>query len=189
MAGRYSLEWFLTPDNYTEGGPHLAVSENGKKALRLAEEALRAKGWDEVPGPLPSACWIWRGAVNRQGYGKVHFAGRQYRSHRLSYETYVGPIPAGALVRHDCDVTSCINPGHLVTGSYADNAQDCVRRGRKNPATGNRLPQSKLTPEDVVRARNLRATGLTLDTIAAQLGVNRSTVGYALRGDTWKGVK
>jgi len=56
--------------------------------------------------------------------------GKHIKAHRMSYLIHVGDIPAGKVVMHSCDNPSCVNPDHLSVGSYSDNIQDCVRKGR-----------------------------------------------------------
>ncbi len=62
-----------------------------------------------------SGCLIWLGALNEDGYGP----------HRLAYETFVGPIPAGLEIDHLCRVRCCINVLHMEPITHAEN----VRRG------------------------------------------------------------
>lgn len=77
-----------------------------------------------------SDCWHFCGSRNQFGYGRITFGGRMQVVHRLSYETFVGPIPAGLSVLHHCDNPACINPEHLWLGTYSDNSRDCWRKGR-----------------------------------------------------------
>ena len=80
---------------------------------------------------IDGECWLWTGPQTRDGYGVITVGrGRQYRVHRVAYETFVGPIPAGMLVCHRCDVPTCFRPEHLFTGTYSDNAIDRDRKGR-----------------------------------------------------------
>lgn len=43
------------------------------------------------------------------------------RAHRVSYETFVGPIPAGLTLDHLCRNTLCINPAHLEPVTIKEN--------------------------------------------------------------------
>lgn len=59
-------------------------------------------------------CWIWRGAVWRNGYGKTSVPVHGTRlAHRAFYVEHVGPIPDGADLDHLCRVRRCCNPAHL----------------------------------------------------------------------------
>lgn len=88
-----------------------------------------------VPDPN-SGCWIWFKACGGGGYGELVINGVMHWAHRLSYETFVGPIPAGCVVRHKCDTKCCINPDHLVVGSGRDNCADMARRNRGRRGAG-----------------------------------------------------
>lgn len=85
---------------------------------------------NSMPCP-PSSCVLWLGAIStKMGYGQT-CRNRVYDyAHRLAYVTYKGPIPAGLVVRHTCDVTCCVNPDHLVLGTNKDNTADMISRGR-----------------------------------------------------------
>ena len=75
-------------------------------------------------------CWLWSGAPDSGGYGRMSIEGKQTRTHVLSYLLHNGEIPEGMLVRHTCDVPLCVRPDHLILGTPKDNAQDMVERGR-----------------------------------------------------------
>jgi hypothetical protein len=89
--------------------------------------------------PEPNCgCWLWTGHVNRAGYGVIDRGGRKLGAHRVSYEMNKGQIPHGLVVRHTCDVPSCVNPDHLLIGTQADNIQDAVKRNRIHRWLGHR---------------------------------------------------
>lgn len=59
-------------------------------------------------------CWLWTASLNAYGYGQFSPAhGKPVRSHRLSYELIVGPIPEELTLDHLCRVRHCVNPAHL----------------------------------------------------------------------------
>lgn len=60
-----------------------------------------------------AGCWVWDGASDYQGYGRINIDGRTMLAHRASYELHVGLIPAGLEIDHLCRNPSCINPAHL----------------------------------------------------------------------------
>ncbi len=70
-----------------------------------------------TPGPLPTPCWVWRGAL-KDGYGRFTYEGKTYRAHRVAYEAFVGEIGAheegrGWVLDHKCRNRACCNPAHL----------------------------------------------------------------------------
>src|SRR5689334_5069110 len=79
-----------------------------------------------------TGCWEWTGYIHPSGYGVIGIweEGRSVRAHRFSYSNFVGPIPPGMLVCHECDNRKCVNPDHLFLGDGKVNIQDCVRKGR-----------------------------------------------------------
>lgn len=67
-------------------------------------------------------CWLWTGHIDkRSGYGRFTSGGRTYYAHRLAYETWVEPIPAGLHIDHLCRVRACLNPSHLEAVTQAEN--------------------------------------------------------------------
>ena len=82
-----------------------------------------------------NGCWIWIGGTrpNRVGnlYGRhSRNDGSSISAHRFSWEVHNGPTHEGLLVCHHCDVTLCVNPKHLFLGTYQDNSDDMVWKGR-----------------------------------------------------------
>lgn len=78
-------------------------------------------------------CWIWTGSRQANGYGYTSWwiNGRwgHARTHRLFYEEYVGPIPAGMEVDHTCKVRACCKPDHLRIVTHAENLGTRDHRG------------------------------------------------------------
>lgn len=64
-----------------------------------------------------NGCWLWTGKLNPDGYGRVllpkELGYTLVRTHRYTYETFVGPIPPGLVIDHLCRVRHCCNPDHL----------------------------------------------------------------------------
>lgn len=78
-----------------------------------------------------SGCWIWEGDVGNHGYGIVYEGRRsKYLAHRVAWELAFGELPAGMLVCHRCDVSTCVNPLHMFLGTNQDNSDDKMRKGR-----------------------------------------------------------
>jgi hypothetical protein len=59
-------------------------------------------------------CWVWTNRPDSHGYARTYRRGKSnVAAHRLSYETFRGPIPAGLHIDHLCRNRACINPDHL----------------------------------------------------------------------------
>lgn len=75
-------------------------------------------------------CMLYAQYTDKDGYGKRTYQGDDKRSvcvyvHRVMYEQYKGPIPAGRQIDHLCRTPTCINPDHLEAVTPRVN----VRRG------------------------------------------------------------
>ncbi len=123
-------------------------------------------------------CWLWTGARQTNGYGKVGFRvdGKSVfqAAHRRSWTLHNGPIPKGLLVLHKCDVPLCVRPDHLFLGTDADNCADKMAKGRWGHGGW------KLTPEQVLEIqRDYRRTGKRKGNgteLAAKYGVSSGTI-------------
>lgn len=75
-------------------------------------------------------CWRFPASPS-QPYGSIHrgLAGEAL-PHRTAWVLKHGPIRAGMMVCHKCDVPNCILPAHLYLGNAQTNHQDACARGR-----------------------------------------------------------
>lgn len=69
--------------------------------------------WEKVQPEPNSGCWLWAAYVDQAGYGRFRLDGESRYAHRVAFEAFVGPIPAGLDSDHLCRVRSCCNPEHL----------------------------------------------------------------------------
>ena len=123
-----------------------------------ADVSLEVRFWSRVDvfdHRDPNACALWRGHKLPSGYGTLTDAeGTKHYAHRVAYLVTRGPVPEGMVVRHRCPDgpdRSCCRPGHMMLGTYSDNAQDTIEDGRTRV-----LPV--LTHEDVVAIRYMYDT-------------------------------
>lgn len=79
-----------------------------KRDKRPLSERLMGKVRKE-----PSGCWVWTDSLASEGYGRLKVDGTYLRAHRVSYGTFVGPIPDGLHLDHLCRNRACVNPAHL----------------------------------------------------------------------------
>ena len=73
-------------------------------------------------------CWIWFGSTAGGGYGQFSILGKKILAHRYRFMKDNGYLPE--VVMHTCDNPPCVNPEHLVPGTYQDNAKDMVEKHR-----------------------------------------------------------
>lgn len=84
--------------------------------------------------PEPNTgCWIWAHDSVTGGYGRAwdKIQRKKKLAHRLSYETYVGPIPEGLTIDHLCANPHCINPQHLQPKTQKENSLSSGRSPAK----------------------------------------------------------
>jgi hypothetical protein len=106
--------------------------------------------------------------------------------HHLVLEAFVGPRPDGQECRHLDDNRQHNKLSNLEWGTRLENMDDRRRNSlRKRGARGEANNAAKLTEEDVLLIRRLRAGGLSYEKIGRQVGVSWQTVSRAAKGETW----
>lgn len=137
-------------------------------------------------------CWLWTGAVRRNGYGHCYFSleRRNTFPHRVAWELTYGPIPHGMLVCHICDVRHCVRPEHLFLGTHADNTRDMMAKGRdlfgQPPgAKGEAQWKAKLTEKAVRDIRRRAAAGSRQADLAREYGVSTPTICDVVKRKSW----
>lgn len=89
-----------------DNGRQFAIPK-GKPGLPIIERIKLGSRTDNA------GCWIWQRSKYGNGYGGITVAGRRRLVHRVSYEAFIGPIPAGLTIDHLCGVRACVNPEHM----------------------------------------------------------------------------
>jgi len=169
-------------------------------AKRISKELTILAQFEERYIPEPnSGCWLWLPShISSIGYGAMVYKGIRKSAHRLSYELFVGDIPAGAVIMHICDNPACVNPAHLRCGSQAENMADKVRKGRQAKGAalsavhlalnnkGENNNYAKLT-DDLVR--EIRKNNKSAREWARELGLDKKTISLARKRITWRNVE
>ena len=128
-------------------------------------------------------CILWPFRLTTDGYGRLTLNGKRLRVNRLVLELAGGPPPSptheAAHAPGICHTPACVNPRHLRWATHIENMADKVLDGthlRPDTAAdprGERNGKAKLTE---VKVRAIRADERTYREIAADYGIDRSTV-------------
>lgn len=140
-------------------------------------------------------CWLWTGAKNEHGYGRVDYRGTSLLAHRVMLFWFkrlqslekMKQVKTG-IVLHSCDNPSCVNPGHLRVGTATDNMNDAYQRGRVPSKQGERGPLAKLSDRDAMDVLLAATTEVARLDLADKYGVNRSSIDSIVNGKTFKHV-
>lgn len=106
---------------YGEVGPAESVRRAPIKGTTVEEKLRLNHTVDPVTG-----CWRWNGSHAGNGYGCFILEdGGKKGVHRVAYEFFRGPIPAGLVIDHvwawGCRHLDCFYPGHLEAVTLAEN--------------------------------------------------------------------
>jgi hypothetical protein len=180
----------------------VALSPAQQRRLLLermaSSEADQEKFWGKAKVESTEDCWMWLGRFfnDGEGYGQIKlWAGNRekhvrhrFRAHRVAYFLSYGHLPDDLCVCHHCDNPSCVNPYHLFLGSNRKNIQD--RTNKRRDAKGEQHGMHKLTTEEVLKIRHLRATRrLPYSALGEMFGVSTTHAGFIVRREAWKHLK
>lgn len=122
------------------------------------------------------------------GYAQLKYKDKLVYEHRLAFAEANGldVFDLGGLVLHKCDVRACINPEHLFLGTYQDNMDDKVAKGRQTKGLNTTF--GKLTAEDreyIQQNYRKRAPGVrsNIYELAQKFGVHYSSIYHVIRGE------
>jgi len=130
-----------------------------------------------------SECWNWHFSDPKGRANTFLYNGKVQRASRVSYQLYIGPIPAGLCVLHECDNALCVNPKHLFLGTHKDNTQDMYNKKRNINLCGEDRKHSKLTNEAV---QDIRSSPLNGNQLAKKYNVTRSIIYDVIHRRSWK---
>lgn len=138
-----------------------------------------------------TGCWNWTASIGSTGYGNFYYGIIGPKSHwkggtapKASYEAFKGKRPDGLVVRHICHNRACVNPDHLVAGTYKENAQDAIKAGRNS--RGESRPAAKLTAKDIPIIKELLRIGIPQRIIGALYGVSQGPVHNIKHKGGWR---
>jgi hypothetical protein len=134
------------------------------------ERFFERRGHDE--------CWIWKAAVDQNGYGRFQIGRSNLRSHRASYIIYKGSIPDSMHILHSCDNPACVNPQHLKADTNLQNQHEAWMRDRKYAVR-------KLSRNDVIE---IMAAAGKQSVIAARYGIHQCEVSRIKSGKRGVGI-
>lgn len=110
-----------------------------------------------------SDCWIWKGKVDKTGYGSFGLrdngVSRTRSAHKIVYEVLVGEIPQGFQLDHSCHDPEicfgfcphrlCVNPSHLEIVTPKQNVLRSNGLAAKNAAKTHCLNGHELSGENL----------------------------------------
>lgn len=175
--GYCSKHWYRWRYN---GSPYIVKANCGEGDTPVD------KFWSKVK-KVESGCWEWQGSKNEGrngagGYGVFQYAKKRWLTHRFSWFLAHGQ-DSPMHVLHSCDNRRCVNPGHLIEGTHQDNMDDMVSKGRNT--FGERVPQAKLTAEQVQEIRTLLDRGVTGKKLAQEYSISRASISLIKNRINW----
>lgn len=177
------------------------MTDTERAELKRLADTMRRIEARSIPEPN-TGCWLWMGAIDKDGYGRFSVTKVAIRAHRASWLVHCGPIDVGLFVCHRCDVRACVNPAHLFLGTHQDNIADMMRKGRRNSPRGDKsgarkhpssmfrghgeaTSSAKLRDVDIPIILGLLSQGRTNTAIARLYGVTNSAISKIKTGQQW----
>lgn len=133
-------------------------------------------------------CIRWPFA-NANGYGQIYMDGKVHRVNRIICEMVHGPAPSSDYeAAHSCGKghEGCCSPHHLSWKTHRDNVAD-AKYVHRTWNHGEKVPQSRLTAQDVKQIRALKGVLLQRE-IAAQFGIPQGQVSQIMNRVIWASV-
>jgi hypothetical protein len=137
-----------------------------------------------------SGCWLWKGAPDKDGYGRIGIKKKTFKAHRVSYALHNGDH-GDLMVMHKCDTPPCVNPDHLFIGTAKDNSDDMKKKGRSRPggramkgeANGRAVLSARYVRRLLIRHREGKVPSGAAE--ARRVGVHHTTIQNILSGKKW----
>lgn len=115
---------------------------------------------------------------HKNGWGSIHLEGKTFTMDILRSGTAeeMYSIEQEYIEKHNCSL-------NIAKGGTIDNSRP------KNWVKGSSHYKTRLSEEDVIKIRELRAEGKNAEFIAPLFGISKTTVSHICVGRTWKHVK
>lgn len=125
-----------------------------------------------------NGCIVWTGCrIRKGGHGIIRVSRKKWLVHRLAWSIANGPIPAGMVVRHLCNNSSCVALDHLCVGTQADNVRDTARSDRL---------RRKLSVDAIL---SIRGDDRPLRDIAEDHNISEASVSMIRNRKTWAHIR
>jgi len=150
-------------------------------------------------------CWPWTGRIMKKQscqYGTFCITKPfgEIPAHRLSFKLHSGIDPAHLWVLHRCDNPICVNPSHLFLGTFQDNVDDMVRKGRhmhgdghylrQHPRCGQAHNRASLTDAEALEIKSIYpAGGHTQKALGQRYGVSEACIQKIVSGKNYSHLK
>lgn len=160
--------------------------------LRHVDERFKGRFWSKVAVAGPDECWPWLASTKGgpHGYGQFYIRkGVPVTASRVALALQGYVLTHELVACHRCDNPPCVNPAHLFVGTYSDNAEDSVAKGRARRSYGEAHRDAKLTEATVIalRAGAPYRYG-DYARLGRLLGCSRNTIRRAVIGARWRHV-
>lgn len=143
------------------------------KTHKYAHKTFEEKFWEQVNKNNENNCWTFIGKLYSNGYGCFKMNNIDILAHRISFLLHNKFLPDRKhVVMHICDNKKCVNPDHLIEGTYSDNIIDMITKGRDNYSKGDNHFRSKIKESDVKDIIQKRNNGIPVKQICLQYNIS-----------------